>query len=72
MLRHAREDFGVASLVIVGGVGKRNQNAGQLEGSDLGQTGRARARDREIGGAVNFFHVVMKTRRTKAGIRSRR
>ena len=46
--------------MIVRGVGKRNQNAGQLEGRDFGQTGGARACDREIGGAVNFFHMMMK------------
>jgi len=46
--------------VIVRGVGKRNENAGQLKGRDLGQAGRARARNCEIGGAVNFFHMMMK------------
>src|SRR5437588_12562191 len=47
--------------MIVGGVGKWNQDAGQRKSGEFGQTGRAGSRDNEIGCAVNFFHPMMKS-----------
>jgi len=49
-------------LVIVGGVGKRNENRRQCERGQLGETGGARSGDSEIGGAVKFFHAMVKRR----------
>ncbi len=46
--------------MIVRGVGKWNQDAGQSENGEFGQTGRAGARNSEIGRAVHFLHPVVK------------
>ena len=56
------ENLGVARLMIVRGVGIRDQERGQGKSRQLGQAGRAGARDREIGRAVNFLHLMMKRR----------
>jgi hypothetical protein len=52
----------VPRLVIFGRVGKWNQNRGKREGRELSQAGGAGAGNGEIGGAINFFHRVVKRR----------
>ena len=65
------ENLGVTRLMIVCGVGKRNQDGWQSECGQFGQTGGAGSGNSEIGRAVKFLHPMMK-RRDKSGQFSRR
>ena len=48
--------------MIIRGIGKRNEDGGQSERGQFGQTGSAGSGDSEIGGAVKFLHPMMKRR----------
>src|SRR5215472_13720889 len=53
-------DLCVARLVIIRGVWKWNQDAGQRKGGELGQAGGSCSRNDNICGAVHFLHLMMK------------
>ena len=46
--------------MIIRGVWKWNQDAGQRKAGELRQAGRARSRNDKISGAVHFLHLMMK------------
>ena len=54
----AGEDLGVASLVIFGGVGVGDEEAGDAELSEFSEGGGAGAGDGEIGDAIGEVHAV--------------
>ena len=53
------ENFGVGGLVIFGGVGIRNEDAGDAEVGEFCQTGGSTTSDGKIGCGVDFFHTVV-------------
>src|SRR6185312_9520472 len=48
--------------MIISRIGKWNQDAGQGKGGELRETSRTGPRNDQIGGAVSFFHSVVKRR----------
>ena len=56
----ASVDFCIARLVIIRGVWKWNQDAGQRKAGELRQAGRSRSRNDKISGALHFLHLMMK------------
>jgi len=53
------EDFGVGGLMIFGGVGIRNEDAGDAEVGEFGEAGGSAPSDGKTGGGVDFFHTMM-------------
>ncbi len=51
-------DFSIAALVIVGGLGERDQHGGLAGGGEFGDGGGAAAREDEVGGGEAAGHVV--------------